>query len=102
MHRCLSQAGPIYEDELYEAVVARLVKGSRLHCFVDTCRGIFALGLPSCVYTRADGWSNWEVRQLLHFIWTSPYIRLQPSTAQQVAPRHGGANSSCGVRTLTS
>jgi hypothetical protein len=54
------QAGPIYEDELYEGLVAQLVKGSRLHCFVDTCRGIFALGLPSCVYTRADGWSNWE------------------------------------------
>ena len=45
--------------------MARLVKGSRLHCFVDTCRGIFALGLPSCVYTRADGWSNWEASTLL-------------------------------------
>ncbi len=62
---CLRQAGPIYEDELYEGLVARLVKGSRLHCFVDTCRGIFALGLPSCVYTRADGWSNWEASTLL-------------------------------------
>lgn len=57
----LLQVGPIYEDDLYEALVTPLVKGSRLHCFLDTCRGIFALGLPSCVYTRADGWSNWEV-----------------------------------------
>ena len=39
-----------------------LREGCRLHCFVDACKGVFALGLPSCTYTRADGWSSWEVR----------------------------------------
>ncbi|CAL8467614.1 g7152 [Coccomyxa elongata] len=72
------EAGPIYEDELYEAVVARLVKGSRLHCFVDTCRGIFALGLPSCVYTRADGWSNWEEDERGPVSGTYASLRPQP------------------------
>jgi hypothetical protein len=56
-----ARAGPICDSELHGALVAPLPAGARLHCFVDACRGVFALGLPSCVYTRADGWSNWEV-----------------------------------------
>ena len=58
----MAQAGPLYDDALYGALVAPLPSGARLHCLVDACKGVFALGLPSCVYTRADGWSNWEVR----------------------------------------
>ena len=53
--------GPIYDDELATQLVAPLGEGARLHCFVDACKGVFALGLPSRTYTRADGWSAWEV-----------------------------------------
>ena len=53
--------GPIYDDELATQLVAPLGEGTRLHCFVDACKGVFALGLPSRTYTRADGWSAWEV-----------------------------------------
>ena len=56
------QTGPICDDELAEQLVKPLREGCRLHCFVDACKGVFALGLPSCTYTRADGWSSWEVR----------------------------------------
>ena len=58
------QAGPVHDEELHAALVAPLPTGARLHCLVDACRGAFVLGLPACVYTRADGWSNWEVRAM--------------------------------------
>ena len=54
------QVGPIYDDELAKQLVRPLPEGARLHCLVDACKGVFALGLPSRTYTRADGWSAWE------------------------------------------
>lgn len=53
--------GPICDDDLAKQLVGPLREGARLHCFVDACKGVFALGLPSCTFTRADGWSSWEV-----------------------------------------
>ncbi|CAL5219515.1 g1360 [Coccomyxa viridis] len=54
------KVGPIYDDELAKQLVRPLPEGARLHCLVDACKGVFALGLPSRTYTRADGWSAWE------------------------------------------
>jgi hypothetical protein len=56
--------------------VAPLQEGARLHCFVDACKGVFALGLPSRTYTRADGWSAWEVPapQLISIFTHTPCI----------------------------
>ena len=59
------QVGPIYDDELAKLLVGPLAEGARLHCLVDACKGVFALGLPSRTYTRADGWSAWEASPLL-------------------------------------
>ena len=61
------QVGPIYDDELAKQLVRPLPEGARLHCFVDACKGVFALGLPSRTYTRADGWSAWEVSSSLPY-----------------------------------
>ena len=38
------QVGPIYDDELAKQLVRPLPEGARLHCFVDACKGVFALG----------------------------------------------------------
>ena len=59
------QVNPIYDDELAKQLVGPLPEGAQMHCFVDACKGVFALGLPSRTYTRADGWSAWEACPLL-------------------------------------
>lgn len=61
----LTQVGPIYDNELARQLVGPLPEGARLHCLVDACKGVFALGLPSRTYTRADGWTAWEAGPFL-------------------------------------
>ena len=89
------QVGPIYDDDLAKQLVAPLKEGARLHCFVDACKGIFALGLPSRTYTRADGWSSWEVA-LLPLSLPSQHEKLQ-SQLPVMLPCQVGRSSTLAV-----
>lgn len=62
---CLTQAGPLTDDELHTAMIRPLRHGVRLHAVIDACQSCPSLNLRCTARARKDGWSEWQVQKSL-------------------------------------